>query len=78
MAAAGHGGHGRLRAHLRRPDNGIRTAAHLVPARRTKAVKYAYLDELAAFAGRGQSPRDYRQIARITTGRTATHIVLVS
>jgi hypothetical protein len=37
------------------PDNGIRTAAHLVPAHRTKAVKYAYLDELAAFAGRGQS-----------------------
>jgi hypothetical protein len=37
------------------PDNGIRIAAHLVPAHRTKAVKYAYLDELAAFAGRGQS-----------------------
>ncbi len=37
------------------PDNGIRPAAHPVPAHRTKAVKYAYLDELAAFAGRGQS-----------------------
>jgi hypothetical protein len=37
------------------PDNGIRAAAHGVPAHRTKAVKYAYLDELAAFAGRGQS-----------------------
>jgi len=37
------------------PDNGIRAAAHQVPAHRTKAVKYAYLDELAAFAGRGQS-----------------------
>ncbi len=37
------------------PDNGIRTAAQPVPAHRTKAVKYAYLDELAAFAERGQS-----------------------
>ena len=37
------------------PDNGIRPAAYPVPAYRTKAVKYAYLDELAAFAGRGQS-----------------------
>jgi hypothetical protein len=37
------------------PDNGIRAAGHQVPAHRTKAVKYAYLDELAAFAGRGQS-----------------------
>lgn len=37
------------------PDNGIRVAAHLVPAHRTGAVKYAYLDELAAFVGRGQS-----------------------
>ena len=37
------------------PDNGIRAAAHQVPAHRIKAVKYAYLDELAAFAGRDQS-----------------------
>jgi len=37
------------------PDNGIRPVAHLMPATQTKAVKYAYLDELAAFAGRGQS-----------------------
>jgi len=37
------------------PDNGIRPAQHPVPAYRTKAVKHAYLDELAAFARRGQS-----------------------
>lgn len=37
------------------PDNGIRPALHRVPPHRTKAVKHAYLDELAAFAQRGQS-----------------------
>jgi hypothetical protein len=37
------------------PDNGIRAAGHQVPAYRTKSVKHAYLDELAAFARRGQS-----------------------
>ena len=37
------------------PDNGIRSAAHPEPAHRTKAVKHAYLNELAAFAQRGQS-----------------------
>jgi hypothetical protein len=37
------------------PDNGIRPAGHRQPAHRTKAVKHAYLDELAAFARRGQS-----------------------
>jgi hypothetical protein len=37
------------------PDNGIRSAHHRVPAHRTKAVKNAYLDELAGFARRGQS-----------------------
>ena len=37
------------------PDNGIRSADHQVPAHRTRAVKHAYLDELAAFAGQGQS-----------------------
>jgi len=37
------------------PDNGIRSARHRVPAHRTKAVKNAYLDELAVFARRGQS-----------------------
>jgi hypothetical protein len=37
------------------PDNGIRGAHHQVPAHRTRAVKHAYLDELAAFARRGQS-----------------------
>jgi len=37
------------------PDNGIRPVSHRVPAHRTKAVKHAYLGELAAFAARGQS-----------------------
>jgi hypothetical protein len=37
------------------PDNGIRCVGHPAPAHRTKAVKHAYLDELAAFAGHGQS-----------------------
>ena len=37
------------------PDNGIRPGSHRVPAHRTKATKHAYLDELAAFAARGQS-----------------------
>jgi hypothetical protein len=37
------------------PDNGIRPVSHRVPAHRTKAAKHAYLDELAAFAARGQS-----------------------
>jgi hypothetical protein len=37
------------------PDNGIRPVSHHVLAHRTKAVKHAYLDELAAFAARGQS-----------------------
>lgn len=37
------------------PDNGIRPVSHRVPAHHTKAAKHAYLDELAAFAARGQS-----------------------
>jgi hypothetical protein len=37
------------------PDNGIRGTHHPVPAHRAMAVKHAYLDELAAFARRGQS-----------------------
>ena len=37
------------------PDNGIRGAHHAVPAYRTRAVKHAYLDELAEFALRRQS-----------------------
>lgn len=37
------------------PDNGIRPALHPIPAHRPRAVKHAYLDELAAFARRGQS-----------------------
>lgn len=37
------------------PDNGIRRSSHSTDRTRTKAVKHAYLDELAEFAGRGQS-----------------------
>jgi hypothetical protein len=37
------------------PDNGIRPTSHRVPAHGAKAAKHAYLDELAAFAARGQS-----------------------
>lgn len=46
------------------PDNGIRSAFHPVPAHRTKAVKHAYLDELAAFAERGQSLIVYQHADR--------------
>ena len=49
------------------PDNGIRPAAYPVPAHRTKAVKYAYLDELAAFAARGQSLVVYHHADRTAT-----------
>lgn len=37
------------------PDNGIRRTSHSIARTRTKAVKHAYLDELAEFAARGQS-----------------------
>ena len=37
------------------PDNGIRGSSHSTARTRTKAVKHAYLDELAEFAARGQS-----------------------
>lgn len=46
------------------PDNGIRSALHPVPSHRTKAVKHAYLDELAAFARRGQSLVVYQHADR--------------
>jgi len=46
------------------PDNGIRPARHPVPAHRTKAVKHAYLSELAAFAQRGQSVIAYHHADR--------------
>jgi hypothetical protein len=46
------------------PDNGIRSALHPVPAHRTKAVKHAYLDELALFARRGQSLIVYQHADR--------------
>ena len=37
------------------PDNGIRLAGHPTPRSRTRAVKHAYIDELAEFVARGQS-----------------------
>jgi len=46
------------------PDNGIRPVAHREPAHRTNAVKHAYLDELAAFAQRGQSVIVYHHADR--------------
>ena len=49
------------------PDNGIRPAGHREPAHRTKAVKHAYLDELAAFARRGQSVIVYHHADRSAT-----------
>lgn len=49
------------------PDNGIRPAGHREPAHRAKAVKHAYLDELAAFAQRGQSLIVYHHADRSAT-----------
>lgn len=46
------------------PDNGIRPALHPVPGHRTKAVKHAYLGELADFARRGQSLIAYHHADR--------------
>ena len=46
------------------PDNGLRSASHRVPRSRTKAVKHAYLDELAEFVARGQSLVVYHHAAR--------------
>jgi len=46
------------------PDNGIRPVAHREPAHRTKAVKHAYLNELTAFARRGQSVIVYHHADR--------------
>lgn len=50
------------------PDNGFRPAAHRIPRSRTKAVKYAYLGELAQFVTRGQSLVIYHHAGR--AGRT--------
>ena len=46
------------------PDNGIRPVAHREPAHRAKAVKHAYLNELTAFARRGQSVIVYHHADR--------------
>ena len=37
------------------PDNGIRPDGHSVPRHHPKSVKHAYVDELGAFADRGQA-----------------------
>ena len=46
------------------PDNGVRRPDHPVPRHRTKSVKHAYFDELAAFADRGQSVIAYHHADR--------------
>jgi len=46
------------------PDNGIRRTEHAEPRHRTKSVKHAYLDELEAFAIRGQSVVAYHHADR--------------
>lgn len=46
------------------PDNGLRPSGHRVPRHRTKSVKHAYLDEVAAFARRGQSVVAYHHADR--------------
>lgn len=46
------------------PDNGVRPADHPVPRTRNKAEKHAYLDEVAAFAERGQSVVAYHHADR--------------
>ena len=55
------------------PDNGIRPARHPVPAHRTRAVKHAYLSELAAFARRGQSVIVYHHADRTATVAQQAH-----
>ncbi len=61
------------------PDNGIRPALHPVPAHRTKAVKHAYLGELAAFTLRGQSLIVYHHADRTAAveqlGKRASPVV---
>jgi hypothetical protein len=49
------------------PGNGTRTALHPAPAHRTKAVKHAYLSELAPFAQRGLSLVIYHHGDRTAT-----------
>jgi hypothetical protein len=46
------------------PDNGVRPTDHPTPRHRAKADKYAYLDELAPFADRGQSVIIYQHADR--------------
>jgi hypothetical protein len=55
------------------PDNGIRPARHPVPAHRTRAVKHAYLSELATFARRGQSVIAYHHADRTATVAQQAH-----
>jgi hypothetical protein len=55
------------------PDSGTRTALHPAPAHRTKAVKHAYLSELAPFAQRGQSLLIYHHGDRTATIEQQAH-----
>jgi hypothetical protein len=55
------------------PDNGIRPVQHRVPSYRTKAVKHAYLAELAAFAQRGQSVIAYHHADRTVAVELQAH-----
>ncbi len=46
------------------PDNGLRRSDHAKPSSQRKAVKHAYLDELAPFIERGQSIVAYHHADR--------------
>ncbi len=49
------------------PDNGLRRSDHSMPSHRSKSEKHAYLDELRAFADRGQSLVAYHHADRSAT-----------
>jgi hypothetical protein len=55
------------------PDNGIRPAGHREPAHRVRAAKHAYLNELAAFARRGQSLIVYHHADRSAPAAQQAH-----
>ncbi len=46
------------------PDNGVRSTTHRVRSYRSKAIKYAYFDEMAQFLERGQSVIAYHHADR--------------
>jgi hypothetical protein len=55
------------------PDNGIRAVDHPVPSHRDRSEKHAYLDELAAFAERGQSLIVYHHADRSAPAKVQAH-----